>query len=573
MIHRRRRRRGGMVGLIAAFAVLITACSGLPTTGDVTPGLPLDDTDVPPDISQIAQEPLEGATPEEIVEGFMDAALTPTDGWATARKFLVPELAATWKPSVGVTIDSGAASREFSSDVEGDDDTTQSGAVSVLLDQVARVNEFGAYTELSGDASVTSFELARNDDGEWRISTAANGIVLDAEAFAQVFRRYSLQYYDQTWSHLIPDVRWYPRRPQIATTLTQALLSGSPSDWLVPAVRSAFPSDVTLVGAAVPVSSEKVATVELTSEALALDATELSRMRTQLEETLRLAGVSEVRLLVNGRDLNAGRATINVVSAEPGTVVLTDTEFGSYVGDEITPYDGISAEIVELAPSVTAVDVAADGTRAAVQLNTGLIYTVANGGVDELDSRAGLIEPSMDPYGYTWSVPSESPQALTAWQPEVVEFPIANAFPEASEISQLRVGPDGVRLAAIVTVGLQRWIVLAAIVRDENQVPVRLGPTHMVAELDATALDLSWVGEDMLSVLIELETSSTVLTQDVGGPGTIATGPTGAQSLSGGTTPTAVRILTDEGVLFAQRGTTWQMGLSGVRVLGTHAGQ
>lgn len=568
-----RRRRGRMVGVLAAFAVLLTACSGLPTTGDVTPGLPLDDTDLPPDISQIAQEPLEGATPEEIVEGFMDAALTPTDGWATAREFLSPELAATWKPSVEVTIDSGAASREFSSDLESDDDTAQTGAVSVLLDQVARVNDSGAYTELSGDASVTSFSLARNDAGEWRITTAANGIVLDAEAFPQVFRRYSLQYFDQSWTHLIPDVRWYPRRAQIATTLTQALLSDSPSDWLAEAVRSAFPSDVSLVGAAVPVSSEKVATVELTSEALALDATELSRMRTQLEETLRLAGVSEVRLMVNGRDLNAGKASIRTASPEPGTVVLTDSEFGSYVGDEITPYAGISAEIVELAPSVTAVDVAADGTRAAVQLDTGAVFTMSGGEVNQLDGREGLIEPSMDPYGYTWSVPSGSPQALTAWQPEVVSFPIVNAFPDASEISQLRVGADGVRLAAVVTVGLQRWIVLAAIVRDENDVPVRIGPMHMVAQLDSAALALSWVGDDTLSVLVDVEANQAVLTQDVGGPGTFAAAPAGAVSLSGGRTEAAVRILSDEGVLFAQRGTTWQIGLSDVLVLGTHAGQ
>lgn len=567
------KRRGVLVSVIAAFAVVLTACSGLPRSGDVTPGMALGDTDLPPDISQIAAGPLEGASPEEIVEGFLDAALTPTDSWATARQFLSPELAATWKPSVEVTVDSGAASREFTAELDGEGDSARSGDVRVELDQVARVNEFGAYTELSGEASVTSFEVAQNDAGEWRITTAANGIVLDAGAFPQVFRRHSLQYYDESWTHLIPDVRWYPRRPQIVTTLTLALLEDAPSEWLGAAVRSAFPGEVALARDAVPVSSEKVATVELTPAALSLDATELSRMRTQLEETLRSAGVGEVRLLVNGRDLNAGKATVSVIRPEPGTVVLTETEFGAYVGDEITPYDGITPSLVEIASTVTAIDVAVEGARAAVQLDTGGVWTVADGRLDELDSRPGLVEPSMDPYGYTWSVPSASPQELTAWRSDVTPFPIANAFPEASSISQIRVGPDGVRLAAIVTVGSQRWIGLAAIRRDQNQVPVELGPMHLVTQLDTPALGMSWVGEDKLSVLLDVDENRVVLTQDVGGPGVFAAAPGGAQSLSGGSTLTAVRILSDDGVMFAQRGTTWQIGLSEVLVLGTRAGQ
>lgn len=566
-------RKGRLIGMLAVLTAVLTACAGLPTSGDVTVGLARDDVGLPPDISQIAAEPLEDASPEQIVEGFLDAALTPTDGWRIAREFLSPELAETWRPSVGVTIDAGAVGREFNAEISGEVDTAETGDVRVLLDQVARVDEHGAYTELSGDESVASFQVERNSDGEWRITEAADGIVLDAEAFTQVFRQYSLQYYDPTWTRLVPEVRWYPRRPQIATTLTQSLLAGAPSEWLLPAVRSAFPSDVSLVRDAVPVSEEKVATVELTATALTLGATQLARMRTQLEETLRGAGVSEVRLTVNGRDLNAGQATVQVTTPEPGSVVLTDSDFGTYLGDEITPYAGITAEVLELATSVVAVDMAIDDSRAAVQLDTGVVYTIADGRVDELDARPGLIKPSMDPYGYTWTVPSSSPQALKAWQPSVTAIDVVNAFSEASSISQLRVGPAGARIAAVATIGGQRWIVAAAIVRDENQTPVELGPTHMVAQVDDEALALSWIGDDTLSVLLDSEKSSAVLTQDVGGPGVIATAPEGARSLSGGGTATAVRILNDEGVLFAQRGTTWQMGRSDVLMLGTHAGQ
>ena len=560
-------------GAVAALAVLLTACAGLPTSGDVKTGLALEDADLPPDINQIAASPLPGASPEEIVEGFLDAALTPADSWAIAREFLSTELAGTWRPSAGVTIDSGAGTREYVSDVTGDVDQAQTGEVRVLLDQMAQVDPAGAYTELSGDAAVTSFTLARNAEGEWRITQAADGIVLDSDAFTEVYRRYSLQFYDQTWTHLVPDVRWFPRRSQIATTLTQSLIAGDPSAWLAPAVRSAFPADVELARDSVPVDTEKVATVELTSSALSLDAGELARMRTQLEATLSPAGVAEVRLLVNGRDLNAGTAPIAADRADSGAVVLTESEFGTLIGNEITTYDGISSQIVELGAAVRTVDVAIDNSRAAVQLDTGAVFTVGDGAVDQLDARPGLVAPSMDIYGYTWTVPSSSPQSLIAWQPDVTPVPVAGAFAEASTISDIRVGPEGVRIAAVVTVGGERWLAVAAIVRDADGVPTGIGPAHLAAQIDDTALGLSWVGEDELVALLDSDGTLLVRAQDIGGPGDLSAAPAGATALAGGASSSAVRLLSSDGVLYAQRGTTWQMGLSGILVLGTHAGQ
>lgn len=568
-----RGRRSLSIMALAALVALLTACTSLPTSGEANAGLALDEVDIDPDISQIAARPLEGASPAQIVEGFLDAALTPDNGWAIAREFLSPELAATWRPNAGVSIDSGAAEREFTADIDGDEESAESGDVRVVLDQVARVDEHGAYSELSGDASIASFVVERNDDGEWRITAADDGILLDAESFTQVYRRYALQYYDHSWMHLVPDLRWYPRRTTIATTLTQALLNGEPSDWLEPGVRSAFPGDASLALDAVPVSPEKVATVELTAAAAGLDSTQIARMRTQLEATLRPAGVAEVRLTVNGRDLDASRAVVETGRTESSPVVLTETEFGAYIGDEIEPYQGITDQIVEIAPSVRAVDIAADDSRAAMQLVGGEVYTVAGGRVDQLDSRAGLIRPSVDPYGFTWTVPSTSPQALTAWLPDVSSAQVQSAFHDASSISELRVAADGVRVAAVVTIGGQRWLVVAAIIRDENDVPVELGPMRQVTQIDGATLGMAWIGEDALGLLVDADGSRIVRTQAVGGPGMEAAAPSQAASLSGGRTSAAVRILNDEGVLFAQRGSTWQMGLSDVLVLGTHAGQ
>lgn len=572
---RPRHARGFAVAALAVLAVALTACSGLPTSGGVQAGLALGEADAAPDINQLASGPVGGADPDEIVEGFLDAALTPTDGWSVARQFLAPELAETWRPSAGVTIDAGAADRSFSSDLAEDDEDATESDVRVLLDQTARVDESGAYSELSGDAAVVTFELARDDEGEWRITSAPDGIVLDAEAFRQVYRGYALQYFDQGWTRLVPDMRWYPWRSTgtIATTLTQALLEGAPSDWLAPAVRTAFPADVMLAAGSVPVTASKVAQVELNDAALSLEPTQLSRMRTQLEATLRPAGVDEVQLAVGGRDLDAGRASVETAIAGSGMLVLTESGFGPFLGDEITEIPGMSRQIVDLGSSVETIDLAADSERAAVQLDTGVVCMVTADRVDELDTRAGLVAPSLDPYGYTWTAPASDPSALTAWRPDVTSATFEDALPEISSISHLRVASDGSRLATIVTIGSQRWIAVAAIVRDEDRTPVELGPVHLVAQLAGAGIGLAWIGDTELGVLMDDDGSPVFVTQDVGGPGLSSAAPSGAVALAGARTSAGVRMLDEHGVVFAQRGTTWQTSLSGVLVLGTHAGQ
>ena len=99
------RTRRALRGLaIATAALLLSACTGLPTTGDVQRGNPLGASPEGQDFLPLASDPVDGAGPEEIVEGFMEAAITPADNWDTARRFLTPELASTWRPNTGVSV-------------------------------------------------------------------------------------------------------------------------------------------------------------------------------------------------------------------------------------------------------------------------------------------------------------------------------------------------------------------------------------------------------------------------------------------------------------------------------------
>ncbi len=566
-------RRLLRVGAVAAVAALVlTACTGLPTNGDVNVGLELGESPDDTDFLPLASGPAPGADPQEIVEGFMEASITPADNWEIARRFLTPEMQRDWRPGTGVSIDASAIERSVTSNVGEDDEEAQEAGVDVVLAQVASVDAAGAYSSSPGSSNL-SFALERMN-GEWRISQAPDGIVIDQTRFDTVFEGYPLQYFDSTWSRLVPDLRWFPRRASIATTVTQALIGGEPSAWLDPAVQSAFPADVQLAQDAVPINANQVAEVALTRPASSLDSATLARMRTQLQATLQASGVhvSQVRFTVDGRGLDAGIVSVLDPPADTGPLVLTEGAFGSIVGDEVVPIPAVSEEIAGIEQPIAAIDVAADDSRAAVQLSDRHVYLVSDGRVDELDVRDGLVAPSLDPYGYTWSVPSGAPSALTAWSAEVAEQRIADAWPDASSVEAIRVSADGARIAAVVTVGAQRWAVVSAVVRDEDGTPTAIGEMTQLRRIDAAVEGLVWIGDYRIGVLVDPE-SPDLITQMVGGVGFAEASPAGATALAGARSASGVRVLDVDGALFTHAGSAWREIATGVAVLATRAGQ
>lgn len=567
----RRTLRALAVGVVTA--LLLSGCTGLPTSGDAQRGLPLGASPEDPDFLPLASGPAEGAGPAAIVEGFMEAAITPADNWDTARTFLTSDLAATWRPGTGVSIDVSASTRSFASSVDDDADAEDGDKadVRVAFDQIASVDATGVYTQAIGSSN-SAFVVVKTD-GQWRISEAPDGVVLDESRFSRVYDDYALQYYDVTWERLVPDVRWFPRRATVATTIAQALIGGAPSPWLDPAVQSAFPAGVQLARDAVPIDADQVAEVALNRAASGLDPITLSRMRTQLQATFAASRVqiSQVRFTVDGRTLDAG--VVKPVEDPPdgGSLVLSDGAFGSLVGGEITPLPGVTEEILALTQPIAAIDVSTDGTHAAVQLGDGHVWIAGDGNFDELDARAGLVRPSLDPFGYTWSVPSTTPSAVQAISTDVSPLDIASAWPEASQVSAIRVSADGARIAAVIVVGGERWIVVSAIIRDESGAPSELGPTEEVAQLDRSAIGLVWLGSDRLGVLLEGEDRS-VLTQIVGGTGTVEAAPAGAVSIAGSRSSAGLRVLSADGSVFARSGSAWSESADGVAVLATRAG-
>lgn len=558
------RRRSILSVLVASIALVLTACAGLPTGGPVNEGRSSGDNVGGPDFSFVPDGPQPGATPEEIVEGFIRAGSGPGAGadWATARLFLAPSIREKWKPADSVTIDQ-FGDREYV--------PTSENSVTLSVSAVATVDSAGAYGISDGVATSLPFELAQGQDGEWRITEAPDGVVVDRDVFTRVFHRYSVMYFDPTWQFLVPDLRWFAAN-NAAALITAALVDGAPSDWLAESVANAFPESVE-AQPSVPIESG-VARVELSGNAATIDQTTLNRMQTQLTASLATAGVASAQMVVGTTPLTTDLVSTRSTRVTGPPLVETATGFGFLSGDELAEVPGLSEAMVDITPRPVAIQVAPARDVAAVRLADGAVARVdADGQVDVVDQRAELVDPSIDPSGFIWSVPTNAPAAVRVFSP-TAQVDIAGAWPGASQIRAMAVSRDGTRLAAVVVAGGRTEIWVAGVVRGANteNIPVRLGAPVSLGAVSGAGAGLAWLDDTTVGVLAVDAEGAQVTEQLIGGPATTTDAPQGAVAIAGATSIATVRLRTEDGSLYVKRSPNWSRSAGGVLVLATQQG-
>ncbi len=556
------RRRGILSAALAAVALVLSACAGLPTSGPVNPGLEADAGAPPPNLSLLPDRPRPGATPEEIVQGFIRAGSGPgiTGDWERAREFLAPSIRSSWKTTASVTIDL-SGDRVYSS--------TDEGSISLSLVAVAAVDEKGAYERTDTGPTTLPFELARQADGEWRITETLDGIVLDRDLFPNVFHDYSVMYFDPTWEFLVPDVRWFPTA-NAASRVTDALVNKPRSAWLSESVFTAFPESVR-ASPSVRIEAGGLAVVDLNDSALAVAPEILDRMLTQLEASLSTAGATEVVLSVDSAPLTAEPVPVRSTRVTGPSLVLVEEGFGFLVGDELEPVPGLTEVMATVSP--VSIQVSAERDWAALRLADGSVARQgSNGSSDQLDARPGLIDPTIDPFDIVWSVPRSQPAGLLAFLPDGSQVEVADAWSGATEIAAMAVSRDGTRIAAVVTSGARSAVWVAGIVRGTDNVPERLSVPFPIGAVDGIGMGLAWLDDATVGVLSHDGTASIVVEQPVGGPAGTTAAPTGIASIAGGSAISNVRLRSEDGALYVRRGTNWQESATGILVLATQQG-
>ncbi|GEL95136.1 LpqB family beta-propeller domain-containing protein [Cellulomonas composti] len=482
---RRPRVPAALVGTWVALAALLalTGCVAIPTSGPVVRGdVTVGDTR---DIDVLAEGPQDGADPLQIVDGFLLAGgVGFPDEFATAREYLTGQLRTSWQPLAGVLV---AGTPEVVQPTEN--------TVTFDLPVVAYVDADGRYTEAAeGARDSRTFELRKDRAGEWRISSAPDGLILAQTEFSRTFRSSPVYFLSADGAYLVPETRWFPA-DNLQTSVARALVDG-PSPWLRDAVTTAVPEAVQLKPLAVEIDAKGTASVGLEPPSLVLPA-DRDALLAQFEASLgAVPGVRNVTVTTGSVILDGSPDAIARCSATAGPVEMLQA--GSVVlldGDGVQPVDGL--EPVGKDASHAARDESGD---VRVVLTPDGLTTVAPTGETPqlLVPGAGLVAPSVDRHGWAWTA---GVSGIVAARVGSDALPVAADWLVGRTVVALAVACDGARVAVVSRAVDGVAVDLAAVVRDASGAPQVLGAPVRVGAPILDAQDVDWIDESTLAVL------------------------------------------------------------------------
>lgn len=537
--------------LAAALVLLLSGCAGIPLSGGVNVGVP-QNNDVQSGFTFTPRGPANNASPTDIVRGFVEAATGQQHGYAVARSFLTPSFATRWDPDARVLVHAtGYRITRSAND-----------AYTVTVPTVARVDALGSYT-VSADPSSSGavkpklvplrMQLTKTAKG-WRIARAPDGIVLLQVSFGRLFSPTSLTFFDPAFTRTVPDLRWYPRSADVPDAVLAGLTAGPAGPIAAPVAATAFPAGSRV--ASVRVSSG-VAAVDLASPA-ALAATTVQRIRAQIQSSL--PAVSDVELSVDGVPQAVRGTPIRQPDLpEPNPLIRRGTTVGYLEGGALRRDALLGRQVQAVgARGATVSDrqrIAAVRTANGVRVVTPTTHAL-------VDRRAGLIDPSLDPRGWTWSVPGASPEQLTAYDVHGHAVQLAGPFRSAQAIDALEVSRDGTRLLVLLMTQDGPVARVVGIVRDAKGAPVRLSSRwYSVPAPGLDGIDATWVDPGTVAVLTGGGDDGEQVTQlKVGGTGAGPSleRPGDAVAIVGGAKLSELTVLLSGGVLARYDDPAWR---------------
>lgn len=520
---------------LLAGSVLLAGCTGLPRSSGVSTGRGVNER-VAPDVRVVVPPPPEGASPEEIIRGFVRAGAgfqgSGDVDEPVGNAYLVASSVDRWRPTSSVTVFDRLT---FVT-------TTPLGVDRwrVTVPAVAAVDESGRYHELPpGTTESVDLHLVQIAD-QWRIELPDNGfgLWLSTDDFGRIFEPHRLYYPAPAPSRrLVPDVRWLPSGPRLVTALARAQLGGVP-DYLAGAAGTGFPDGVRLAVDAVPVLAG-VATVTLSSPAGSTDVPRRQQIYAQLSATLTaLPGVSAVAVDVQG----SGRLFLSDVAgpvanpADVGYAVdplpparigllrrgerlervdvtkLADLEDApSSTVPPISPGTGgaSGSDVTGLPAAYAAFAVSMDGEVAAVAASGAELIRLRGRGQVPVDPLGtGLTRPAYDRSGRLW-VTGLAAGAAAVWTIDTTSGTARAADRVPADWltgrvpGALAISPDGTRAAVISHLpdGSDARLDVAGVVRDTTGHPTALIRGWRQADPLTHLVDVVWVDDATMAVL------------------------------------------------------------------------
>jgi hypothetical protein len=548
---------------LLALLLAVTGCSTVPSssaTVQITdaPSRPTESVGVEP------LPPERGATPEEIVRGFIEAAASTRQGHPVAKQHLTPQAATSWSDEGGITV----LSPDFATVA------VSAGSVALTANPVGTVDPRGVFTVGGTGVFTRQFNLEKVA-GEWRISDPPNGLILLEPDFERLYVERDVFFIDPTGQRVVPDPRLLIKGDAQPTALVQRILDG-PSAPIAAGVRN--PLTGVQLRNAVTITAQS-AVVDLTGPALSGPAVDpapvLSEICAQIVWTL--APLSQtVEIRVDGQSVD--------ISGVPPQ--QTREDWAAFDPDAV-PLDAVGHYL-----SGGAVHTVATGAPIPGPAGTGA-YGLSSAAVSA-EPRTGklsfLVGVRSDASGAalfagpydkelaqvltagSLSVPTVAATRSEAWVvrdgTDVVRVP-AGAAPQAvsaptlqglGRADVLRLSPDGVRAALVVVGPSGSGLYVGTVVRADDG-SVELRDLRGVAPSLSQVVDVAWRDSGSLIVLASDQRQDRIDPYTVGvdgwGLATVPSAGLPSQPESIAAAPTRQPLVNAGGTIWELAGGTW----------------
>lgn len=534
------RRNGRAVALrasalLACSGVLLAGCASMPDSGDIHPVKASQGADS--QVRVYAVPPRPGASPDEIVAGFLEAMTSDDANFAIARKYLMAEKAKEWRPEESTTVLTAAPDSEppEAGDVENPGMSSR-----LVGKQIAMVDSQHAYQPITPTDFSRTIHLSRQsgpDGKEWRIDRLPDGLVLGESDFQRNYRSVNKYYFAAGQGDVVVADPVFIRqrldpvtRMDPLTQTVKALLEG-PTDWLQPVVESPFPAGTALKEGtrSLTVDDRNALKVPLNEKASHVGRTQCQQLAAQILFTIRnmtSTRVDQVELQrTNGSQLcvldssQAEGIVPDPTSGRPGNQYFVDKQkhLARLPGGakDISEPESVSGPFGNGQLQVSHVGVARDeSTAAAVSADSSRLYVASVISDSQLGDAVvrskgktavnRLSAPSWDGRGDLWVADRDlkNPALLRlpggSGTPQPVEVPGL----DGARIEALRVSADGVRIALLLTKGGKTTLSIGRVEREgPKKDKVSVAELRPAAPQMETVTAVSWAGPSRLVVV------------------------------------------------------------------------
>lgn len=552
--------RGAWARCAAALALLLAlvGCSTVPTASSTVqitqaPSRPAESVGIEP------LPPEAGATPEEIVRGFIDAAASVRPGHPVAKEHLTPQAARSWSDEAAITV----IGPDYATVA------TEAGAVALTANPVGTVDPRGVFIVGGIGVFTRQFDVEKVD-GEWRISNPPNGLIILAPDFERLYVERDAFFLDPTGQRVVPDPRLLIKGDAQPTALVQRLLDG-PSGPIAAGVRN--PLTGVQLRNSVTIRDQS-AVVDLTG--LPVDpAPVLSQICAQIVWTLSpMSQTVEIR--VDGEPVHID-----------GVPPQQTREHWAAFDPDAVPVDGVGHylsggavhTVTTGAPTPGPAGTGAYGLSSAAvsaEPRTGKLSFLVGVHSDAAGAvlYAGPYDKELAPVltGSSLSAPTVAATRSEAWVvrdgTDVVRVP-AGAAPQAvnaptlqglGRADVLRLSPDGVRAALVVDGPGGMGLYVGTVVRAQNG-SVELRDLRDVAPSLSRVGDVAWRDSGTLLVLAGDEREDRVDAYELGvdgwGLSTVPSAGLPSQPESVAAAPTRQPLVDAGGTIWQLAGGTW----------------